>query len=59
MVTSLCSKHRDPPNKVVGRVDQAGRISILKHRYHVGRYLAGEAVSVESKDGLLQLFTMV
>lgn len=42
--------------RVVGRtVDQAGRISILKHRYHVGRYLAGQLVSVESKDGLLHI----
>jgi transposase InsO family protein len=43
-----------PRKKVVGRrVDRAGRISILKHRYHVGRHLAGEAVTVESADGLL------
>ncbi|MGQ0670235.1 MAG: IS481 family transposase [Actinomycetota bacterium] len=42
--------------RVVGRrVDQAGRISILKHRYHVGRYLAGQHVSVESSDGLLHV----
>ena len=37
------------------RVDRAGRISILKHRYHVGRHLAGQRVSVESVDGLLQV----
>ena len=43
-----------PPPRAVGRrVDRAGRISILKHRYHVGRHLAGEAVTVESRDGLL------
>jgi transposase InsO family protein len=42
--------------KVVGRrVDRAGRISILKHRYHVGRHLAGEAVTVESSNGLLHI----
>jgi transposase InsO family protein len=40
---------------VARRVDQAGRISILKHRYHVGRYLAGQPVSVESRDGLLHV----
>ncbi|MGH2577576.1 MAG: integrase core domain-containing protein, partial [Actinomycetota bacterium] len=40
---------------VARRVDQAGRISILKHRYHVGRYLAGEQVAVESRDGLLHV----
>ncbi len=45
-----------PAKKVVGRrVDHAGRISILKHRYHVGRHLAGEAVSIESADGLLHI----
>ncbi len=37
------------------RVDRAGRISILKHRYHVGRHLAGRAVTVESADGLLHV----
>jgi hypothetical protein len=37
------------------RVDRAGRISILKHRYHVGRHLAGRRVVVESVDGLLQV----
>ncbi|MGH2661190.1 MAG: hypothetical protein ACRDHS_16450 [Actinomycetota bacterium] len=36
-------------------MDQAGRISILKHRCHVGRYLAGEQVAVESRDGLLHV----
>ena len=45
-----------PRKKVVGRrVDRAGRISILKHRYHVGRHLAGEAVTIESADGLLHI----
>jgi hypothetical protein len=42
--------------RVVGRrVDQAGRISILKHRYHVGRHLAGQRVAVESQGGLLHV----
>ncbi|MGH8945583.1 MAG: integrase core domain-containing protein [Acidimicrobiia bacterium] len=45
-----------PRARVVSRrVDRAGRISILKHRYHVGRYLAGQAVTVESHDGLLHV----
>jgi transposase InsO family protein len=45
-----------PPKKVVSRrVDHHGRISILKHRYHVGRHLAGEAVAIESIDGLLHI----
>ena len=43
------------PKVVSRRVDRAGRISILKHRYHVGRHLAGEAVTVESADGLLHV----
>jgi transposase InsO family protein len=45
-----------PRPKTVGRrVDRAGRISILKHRYHIGRHLAGEAVTIESRDGLLHV----
>jgi transposase InsO family protein len=45
-----------PRKKVVGRrVDRAGRISILNHRYHVGKHLAGEAVTIESVDGLLHI----
>ncbi len=43
------------PKTVSRRVDQAGRISILKHRYHVGRHLSGEAVTIESSDGLLHV----
>jgi hypothetical protein len=42
------------PKTVSRRVDQAGRISILKHRYHVGRHLT-EAVTIESTDGLLHV----
>jgi transposase InsO family protein len=43
------------PRTVSRRVDRAGRISILKHRYHVGRHLTGEAVTIESTDGLLHV----
>jgi transposase InsO family protein len=43
------------PRTVGRRVDRAGRISILKHRYHVGRHLTGEAVTIESSDGLLHI----
>ena len=43
------------PKVVTRRVDRAGRISILKHRYHAGRHLAGEAVTIESADGLLHI----
>ncbi len=46
----------DPTRRTLGRtVDRAGRISILKHRYHVGRHLAGQTVAVESADGLLHV----
>jgi hypothetical protein len=45
-----------PTGRTVSRrVDRAGRISILKHRYHVGRHLAGQRVTVESADGLLHV----
>jgi transposase InsO family protein len=40
---------------ITRRVDRAGRISILKHRYHVGRHLAGQRVAVQLADGLLQV----
>jgi hypothetical protein len=45
----------EQPRVAARRVDRAGRISILKHRYHVGRYLAGQRVAVESVDGLLHV----
>jgi transposase InsO family protein len=45
-----------PAPKVVSRrVDAGGRIWIRTHRYHVGRYLAGQTVTVESRDGLLHI----
>ncbi len=44
-----------PVHSVARRVDRAGRISILTHRYHVGRHLAGQVVVVESADGLLHV----
>jgi transposase InsO family protein len=43
------------PRVVSRRVDRNGRISILKFRYHVGRFLAGQAVTIESNDGLLHV----
>lgn len=44
---------RPRPNMGVRLVDYKGRIKIVKHRYHVGVYLAGQKVEVESKDGLI------
>jgi transposase InsO family protein len=40
---------------VTRRVDDKGRISILDNRYHVGRYLSGQSVQVESHDSLLSV----
>jgi transposase InsO family protein len=53
----VAAEQEPPPRKkVIGRrVDRAGRIGVLKHRYHVGRHLAGEAVSIESSNGLLHI----
>jgi transposase InsO family protein len=48
-------KEPTPRRGVNRRVDRAGRISILKHRYHVGRHLAGRRVWVESSEGLLHV----
>ena len=45
----------EPTRSVTRRVDDKGRISILNHRYHVGRYLAGQSVAVESHNGLLNV----
>lgn len=42
-----------PERFVVRRIDAGGRASILKHRYHVGRYLAGEIVEIRESEGLL------
>jgi transposase InsO family protein len=40
-------------NMGVRIVDDKGRIKIVKHRYHVGIYLAGQRVGVESRDGVI------
>jgi transposase InsO family protein len=45
----------EPTHFVTRRVDDKGRISILNHRYHVGRYLTGQSVKVQSHDGLLNV----
>jgi transposase InsO family protein len=46
---------RDGRPVITRRVDPKGRISILKHRYHVGRHLAGRSVRVEAIDGVLHV----
>ncbi|MBA3266196.1 MAG: IS481 family transposase [Nocardioidaceae bacterium] len=46
-----------PAKRTVTRVvDSSGRIGVLTFRYHVGRYLSGETVTVENRDGLLHVF---
>jgi transposase InsO family protein len=42
-----------PKRTVMRRVDTCGRASILKHRYHLGRYLAGALVEVKARNGVL------
>jgi len=50
------NREPEPDKRTINRrVDRAGRISILKHRYHIGRHLAGESVVVESHDGVLNV----
>jgi transposase InsO family protein len=42
--------------RVTRRVGQGGRISLATHRYHVGRWLAGETVDVAiGDDGLIEI----
>jgi hypothetical protein len=44
------------PRRVTRKVGRDGRIGLANHRYHVGRWLAGETVEVEvTTDGLLQV----
>ena len=53
----------DPPQMeveerrvVTRRVGQGGRISLATHKYHVGRWLAGETVEVAIReDGLIEI----
>jgi len=53
----LSSEASPPParRRVRRVVDQAGRISVLTFRYHVGRHLAGCSVEVENSAGLLHI----
>jgi len=42
--------------RVTRRVGQGGRISLATHKYHVGRWLAGETVDVAiGDDGLIEI----
>lgn len=45
-----------PPRRSLERVvDDKGRVSVLRFRYHVGRVYSGETVQVSSSDGLLSV----
>jgi len=43
------------PRTFTRRVSAAGRISFEDHAYHVGAWLAGEAVELTCRDGLLEI----
>jgi transposase InsO family protein len=43
------------PRSFTRRVSAAGRISFEDHAYHVGVWLAGEAVELTCRDGLLEI----
>jgi len=38
------------------RVGPNGRVSLAGHRYHAGRWLAGEAVELVCREGLVEIF---
>ena len=44
-----------PKKFITRRVDDKGRILILNHRYHVGRYLAGQSVTIAVDNGMLNV----
>ena len=46
----------DGARRVTRKVGQGGRISLAGHKYHVGRYLAGETVDVAIRDGLVEVW---
>ncbi len=41
--------------RLTRRVGSGGRISLAGHKYHVGRWLAGEVVEVASNDALIEI----
>jgi hypothetical protein len=41
--------------RLTRRVGSGGRVSVAGHKYHVGRWLAGEVVEVASHDGLIEV----
>jgi transposase InsO family protein len=41
--------------RLTRRVGSGGRISLAGHKYHVGRWLAGEVVEVASRNGLVEI----
>jgi transposase InsO family protein len=46
----------EEPRRVTRKIGRDGRISLANHRYHVGRWLAGETVDVAiTVDGLVEI----
>ena len=45
----------DADRRVTRKVGGGGRISLAGHKYHVGRWLAGEAVDIVIADGLIEI----
>ncbi|MCH8129210.1 MAG: IS481 family transposase [Acidobacteria bacterium] len=45
----------DGGRRVTRKVGAGGRISLAGHKYHVGRWLAGETVDVTIRDGLVDV----
>jgi len=46
----------EEPRRVTRKISRDGRISLANHRYHVGRWLAGETVDVAiTVDGLVEI----
>jgi len=46
----------DGARRVTRKVGQGGRISLAGHKYHVGRWLAGETVTVAINGGLVEVW---
>ena len=56
-VEPTLEEHPSPPDggrRVTRKVGAGGRISLAGHKYHVGRWLAGEIVDVTIRDGLVE-----
>ncbi|MCZ7532629.1 MAG: IS481 family transposase [Acidimicrobiia bacterium] len=46
---------RDAGRRVTRKVGRGGRVSLAGHKYHVGRWLAGETVDIVIANGLIEM----